>query len=82
MAHDLYIVNTDGTGLRRMTAPGPICVIPDWHDNKILYTEYNEKENFVGLVSMNVDGSGRKRLEPGLKKVWDGGMNGKFIPSP
>ena len=82
MAHDLYIVNIDGTGLRRMTSPGPICVIPDWHDNKILYTEYNEKENFVGLVSMNVDGSGRKRLEPGLKKVWDGGMNGKFIPSP
>ncbi len=82
MAHDLYIINIDGTGLRRITSPGPICVIPDWHDGKILYTEYNEKDNFVGLVSMNVDGSDRKRLEPGLQKVWDGGMNGKFIASP
>lgn len=80
MAHDLYVANLDGTGLTRVTVPGPICVIPDWHDRTVLYTEYNEQENFVGLVMMNPDGSGRRPLEPHLGKVWDGGLFGKFIP--
>jgi hypothetical protein len=74
------VADIDGRGARRITTPGPICVIPDWHRGKILYAEYNEQGNFVGLVSLDPGGSNPKRLEPSLKKMWDGGRNGKFIP--
>jgi Tol biopolymer transport system component len=80
MAHDLYIANLDGSGLRRITTPGAICVIPDWRDGTIIYTEYNEKDRYVGLIALNSDGSARRPLDGGLPKMWDGGMNGKFIP--
>lgn len=79
-AHDIYAINLDGTGLRRVTAPGPVSIIPDWHNNKILYTEYNEKDRYIGLTLINPDGTGGKRLEANLKRMWDGGRHGKFIP--
>src|SRR5439155_16062826 len=56
-AHDICVINMDGTGLRRLTKPGPVCIIPDWTDNKILFTEYNEADRYVGLVIMDPDGT-------------------------
>jgi Tol biopolymer transport system component len=79
-AHDIYTIGVDGTGLSRLTRPGPVCIIPDWIDRKILFTEYNEPAGYVGLVTMNPDGTGLRRLESGLE-LWRGGRHGKFIPS-
>jgi Tol biopolymer transport system component len=81
-AHDIWVIRTDGTGLRRITPPGGVQIIPDWHDGEILYTEYNEKDHYVGLVTINPDGTGRKRLELGLQNIAHGGRHGKFLPSP
>lgn len=80
-AHDLWIAPLDPSApAKRLTQEGPVSIVPDWHDGKIIYTEYNEKDHYVGLVMMNPDGSGKKPLEPKLKKLWDGGRHGKFIP--
>ena len=78
-AHDLWIVPIDGSApAKRITEPGPICIIPDWHDGKIVYTEYNERDSYAGLALINPDGTGRQRLERPAK-LWDGGRHGKFI---
>lgn len=79
-AHDLWIATVDGSApARRLTNPGPVSIIPDWYDGKILYTEYNDKENYVGLVTINPDGTGKKRLES-HSNIWHGGRHGKWIP--
>jgi Tol biopolymer transport system component len=78
-AHDIHVINIDGTGLQRLTSPGPVCIIPDWSDSKILFTEYNERDHYVGLAIMNPDGSGVRRLESGVE-LWRGGRHGKFLP--
>jgi len=54
-------------------------MIPDWKDDLILYTEFNEKEQFVGMVTMHSDGTNRRRVERPFKNIWDGGRQGKFI---
>ena len=79
-AHDLWIasVNQDQSS-RRLTQPGPISIIPDWYEDKILYTEFNEQENYIGLVTINPDGSGKKRLEGEYSNFWYGGRHGKWI---
>jgi len=79
-AHNLWVIGLDGGGLSRLTEPGPVSIIPDWHNNRILYTEYSEKDQYIGLVLMNPDGTGKKRLETNLD-LWCGGRHGKFIPS-
>lgn len=81
-AHDLWIAPVDGSSPARiLTQPGPVSIIPDWQGDKILYTEYNEAENYIGLVTIRPDGSKKKRLEKGLKGLWDGGRHGKWIPT-
>lgn len=56
-AHDLYVINLDGTGLRRVTRPGPISVLPNWKDNLILYTEINEAAQYAGISIVSDQGS-------------------------
>ena len=81
-AHDLWVAPLDrSTPARRLTAPGPISVVPDWHDGKIVYTEYSEATGYGGLVLINPDGTGYRRLEP-LQSLRDGGRHGKWIPDP
>lgn len=80
-AHDLWIAPLDGSApSKRLTEEGPVSIIPDWHEGKILYTEYNERENYIGLVMINPDGTGKRRLEGGLNSLFDGGRHGKFLP--
>ncbi len=55
-AHDLYVTNLDGTGLRRLTRPGPISVLPNWKDSLILYTELNEAARYGGSSIVNDQG--------------------------
>lgn len=80
-AHNLWVKNLDGTGLHRLTQPGSISIIPDWQEGKILYTEYNEADGYTGLVLINPDGTGKRRLEQG-SGLWRGGRHGKLIPRP
>jgi len=67
-AHDLYVINLDGTGLRRVTRPGPISIIPNWKDSLILYTEINEAAQYAGISIVSDQGSdqmpGRIRSGP------------------
>ncbi len=56
-AHDLYVINLDGTGLRRVTSPGPISVLPNWKDNLILYTEINEAAQYAGISIVSDQGT-------------------------
>ncbi|MCI0525675.1 MAG: hypothetical protein L0Y75_10470, partial [Acidobacteria bacterium] len=56
-AHDLYVINLDGTGLRRVTRPGPISVLPNWKDNLILYTEINEAAQYAGISIVSDQGT-------------------------
>jgi len=63
-AHDLISVAVDGSDERRVTKPGPISVIPDWVNNKVLYLELTDQEKpaFHGIVVMDDDGSNRRRV--------------------
>jgi Tol biopolymer transport system component len=62
-AHDLWMIGTDGSGLRRVTQPGPISVIPDWVDSKILFLELTDRGGvYRGVSVVNPDGSGYRRL--------------------
>lgn len=56
-ALDLWTVVLDGTGLKRLTAPGPISMIPNWqpNGNVILYTEASEQEGYAGTAIVNAD---------------------------
>jgi hypothetical protein len=82
-AHDLWIANVDGSGLRRLTEPGPIAMIPDWRDDgTILFTSFDEKGGYVGLATVPAAGGPVRRLEPGLAQLWDGCRHGKWIPRP
>ncbi len=80
-AQDICVINVDGTGFRVISPKvGALQVIPSWVDDKILYTEINEKERYLGLVTIHPDGTGWQRLESGLKNWTDGGRNGRWIP--
>ena len=62
-AHDIWVIGTDGSGLRRITKPGPISVIPDWIDSKILFLELTDRGGvYRGISVVNPDGSGYRRL--------------------
>ena len=78
-AHDLWIINVDGSGLRRLTQPGPASIVPDWRGDVIIYTTYDEAGNYIGLMSIAPDGAHMRRLERGVD-LWDGGRMGKFLP--
>jgi Tol biopolymer transport system component len=56
-AHDLYIINLDGQGLRRVTRPGPISILPNWKDNLILYSEINEGAQYAGISIVSDQGT-------------------------
>jgi len=56
-AHDLYVINLDGMGLRRVTRPGPISILPNWKDNLILYSEINETAQYAGISVVSDQGT-------------------------
>ena len=76
-AHDLYVVNMDGTGLRRITPEGPISIIPDWQDGEIVYTEINESDQYLGISVVKPDGTAQRRLGPGHSAKWIPPVSGK-----
>jgi hypothetical protein len=81
-AHDIWIAPLEGSvPARRVTRPGPISIVPDWHGNQIIYTEISEADNTFGLVVINPDGTSYRRLEPSLRTLLDCGQAGKWIPN-
>lgn len=80
-AHDLWIAAIDGTGLRRITEPGPVSMIPDWRaDGAILFTSFDERGGYVGLAKTTAAGGAVQPIERDLARLWDGCRHGKWIP--
>ncbi|MBI5722372.1 MAG: hypothetical protein HZA50_00275 [Planctomycetes bacterium] len=75
-AHDICTINVDGTGFTRLTKPGPISIVPDWHDHLIVYFEGNEKEKYIGasVVTDNSTNQTQRRFKAGANSP-------KWIPS-
>lgn len=68
-SHDIYTCRIDGSELKRMSPEGNKGVhgIADWSDdNRIVFSEWNGPDNYVGPVLVNADGSGYHRI-PGLE---------------
>ena len=65
-AHDLWRMRLDGSEPTRITAPGPISIIPDWVGTKIVYLLLEDNPDptpdFFGAVMMNADGSNPVRI--------------------
>jgi Tol biopolymer transport system component len=65
-AHDLWRLRLDGSAPTRITAPGPISIIPDWVGTKIVYLLLEDNPgstpDFFGAVVMNADGSDPVRI--------------------
>jgi hypothetical protein len=80
-AQTLWVGAVDGSGAHPIHAPtGSLRMIPDWQDDLLLFTEYDEFEQYVGLATMRPDGSDVRRIDTGLRDLWDGGRHGKFVP--
>lgn len=63
-AHDLYRVRLDGSGMKRITEPGPISVIPDWVDDRVLFLLLTDRERppYQGIAVLNSDGTELRRI--------------------
>lgn len=75
-AHDLWVINIDGTGLTRLTEPGPISIIPDWTwGSRVVYTQLSDqvKPPYLGTAVIQSDATGHRR-------VLHGPSQGKWIP--
>ncbi len=78
-SHDIMRVKIDGTGLKRLSPAGNTGVhgIADWsHDNRIVFSEWNQADNYVGLVLVDVDGKNCRRL----KNLPKGGSHARWLP--
>jgi len=75
-AHDIWIIDIDGdpSTLRKITQPGPISLIPDWKEDRIVFWEVDGDDNFIGASIINTDGTGYKRINTGAHSP-------KWIPS-
>ena len=64
-SHDIMRVRIDGTGLKRLSPDGNTAIhgISDWsEDNRIIFSEWSQKDGYVGGVIVNPDGSNYRRL--------------------
>ena len=74
-AHDIWIANREGSGLKRLTKPGPISMIPDWKGDAVVYTEISDKEQYSGASVVNArDG------DQSPKRIKSGANSPKWIP--
>jgi len=77
-SHDIYLASIDGKILRRLSPENNTAIqgIADWsEDGRIIFTEWNKKDMFMGPVMVNPDGSGYHRLEKA-----NGGSEVRWIP--
>ena len=52
-AHDIYRIAVDGSGLTRLTAPGPISITPHWKGDRLLYLDLNDATDYLGLSTLD-----------------------------
>ena len=64
-AHDIWTINFDGTGLTRLTKPGPISIAPNWIDDKIVYTELSAHYSGAAIVDSHDKDQTPKRIRAG-----------------
>lgn len=74
-AHDVWVIDGEGGSPRRITPEGGIQIIPDWLGDRVLHTDFNEAEGYVGLAIVDVASGERKRIGPA------GARAGKWIPA-
>jgi len=75
---DVYTINTDGTGLRRLTheqQPSYVsCYSPDGIRIACTHNPINDDDNYFDIFSMWIDGSNIQRL------TYTGGVNPDYSP--
>lgn len=76
-AHDIWQMNLDGTGLTRLTRPGPISIAPDWKGDTILYLEISESARYSGASLVHPD-----QIEQAPQRVKEDANIAKWIPDP
>ena len=52
-AHDIYRIDVNGSGLTRLTAPGPISITPHWKADRLLYLELNDATDYLGVSTID-----------------------------
>jgi len=78
-SHDMMRIKVDGTGLKRLSPKANPAMhgIGDWsEDDRIVFTEWNSRDGYVGPVVVNADGSGYRRLN----NLPRGGVHVRWIP--
>jgi TolB protein len=68
--HDeIYVINTDGTGLRRLTRNAVSDGGPVWSPDgrRIAFTRDRDPQT-VNIYVMNADGTGQRRLTPNIRR--------------
>ena len=86
-AHDLWVIDVDGTGLRRITPEGGLRIVPDWIDDRVLFADRTEADNFEGAAVTSPSGGTLKRIgPPGVRlpkwiPVAAAGVSGAASPS-
>jgi len=79
-SHDVMRTNIDGIGLKTLSprANPAMHGIADWsEDNRIIFTEWNAEDKYVGPIVVNADGSGYHRLT----NLPRGGSHVRWIPA-
>jgi hypothetical protein len=74
-AHDIWQMNLDGSGARRLTRPGPISITPDWKGSSILYLEISEADRYAGISLIRADETEQVQL-----RIKAGANIAKWIP--
>ena len=54
-AHDIHVLDTVTNKLIRVTRPGPISIAPNWRGNWIVYTELNDRLEYLGAGIVSGD---------------------------
>lgn len=78
-SHDMMRIRIDGRGLERLSPQGNPAMhgIGDWsEDDRIVFTEWNSRDGYVGPVVVNADGSAYHRLN----RLPRGGTHVRWIP--
>ncbi len=64
-SHDIFTIKIDGTELKKLSPDGNTGGhgVADWSwDNRIIFSEWNEADNYIGPVMVNPDGTNYHRL--------------------
>jgi Tol biopolymer transport system component len=78
-SHDIMRIDIDGTGLKRLSPENNPAVhgISDWSEaNRIIFSEWNQQDMYVGAVVVNADGGNYHRLTD----LPTGGSHFRWIP--